>query len=147
MVFPWTAWPCLTRARPPATICLTHNPPNNKKNAIMKEFLTDAIQKKISNGLEALNSLEALGGIRALYGAPIAFTNGEEIIPVGRISLTLAAGAEGAGGGSSGLASSLLAKGGGGGNADASIKIAIEPVGYLRSTAAGPVFCPLHDKP
>lgn len=32
---------------------------------------------------------------------------------------------------------------GGGGKADASVNVSIEPVGYLRSTSAGPVFCPI----
>ena len=104
----------------------------------MKEFLTDALQKKISS------TLEALGGVKSLYGVPIAF-NGEEIIPVGRISLMLAAGAEGFGGGNSGIASSLLAKGGGSGNAEAVIKIVMEPLGYLRGTEAGPVFYALQE--
>jgi|SRR5690554_7353067 len=104
----------------------------------MKDMLTDAISKKLSG------TLEALGGAKALYGEPIEF-NGEQIIPVARVMVSLAAGADGSGGGNAGLTGSItnMAKGGGGGKADASVNVTIEPVGYLRSTPQGPVFCPL----
>lgn len=104
----------------------------------MKDILTDAIAKKFSA------TLESVGGAKALYGDPIRF-NGEEIVPVARVTVTLAAGADGSGGGNAGLTGSItnMAKGGGGGNAEASVKVAIEPVGYLRATTQGPVFVPL----
>ena len=104
----------------------------------MKDLITDAISKKLAA------TLESLGGAKALYGDPIDF-NGEQIIPVARVSVTLAAGADGAGGGNAGVTAGItnMAKGGGGGKADASVQVVIEPVGYLRSTADGPVFCPL----
>lgn len=104
----------------------------------MRDLLTDAIAKKFSA------TLESVGGARALYGDPIAF-NGEQIVPVARVTVTLAAGADGSGGGNAGLTGSItnMAKGGGGGNAEASVKVAIEPVGYLRATPQGPVFVPL----
>lgn len=104
----------------------------------MKDLITDAISKKLAV------TLEAIGGAKALYGDPITF-NGEQIIPVARVSVVLSASAEGSGGGNSGLGGSLasMAKGSGGGTADAGIKVTIEPVGHLRSTPQGPVFCPL----
>ena len=104
----------------------------------MKDLITDAISKKLAG------TLEAIGGAKALYGDPITF-NGELIIPVARVSVVLSASAEGSGGGNSGLGGSLasMARGSGGGTADAGIKVTIEPVGYLRSTPQGPVFCPL----
>src|SRR5690554_5975313 len=104
----------------------------------MKDMLTDAISKKLSG------TLEALGGAKALYGEPIEF-NGEQIIPVARIMVSLAAGADGSGGGNAGLTGGItnMAKGGGGGKADASVQISIEPVGFLRTTAEGPRFVPL----
>lgn len=102
----------------------------------MKDLITDAISKKLAA------TLESIGGAKALYGDPIDF-NGEQIIPVARITVTLAAGADGSSGGNAGLTGSItnMAKGGGGGKADASVNVSIEPVGYLRSTSAGPVFC------
>lgn len=104
----------------------------------MKDLITDAISRKLAA------TLESVGGARALYGDPIAF-NGEQIIPVARVTVTLAAGADGSGGGNAGLTGGIanMARGGGGGNAEASVKVAIEPVGYLRATAQGPVFVPL----
>jgi uncharacterized spore protein YtfJ len=103
----------------------------------MKEFLTDALSKKFAS------TLESVGGAKALYGDPIPF-NGEEIIPVARVTVLLSAVAEGSGGGNSGLGGfSGLAKGGGGGNAEAGVKVLIEPVGFLRATASGPVFVAL----
>lgn len=104
----------------------------------MKDLITDAISKKLAG------TLEAIGGAKALYGDPITF-NGEQIIPVARVSVVLSATAEGSGGGNSGLGGSLasMARGSGGGTADAGVKVTIEPVGYLRSTPQGPVFCPL----
>jgi len=104
----------------------------------MKDLITDAISKKLAA------TLESIGGAKALYGDPIDF-NGEQIIPVARITISLAAGADGSGGGNAGLTGSItnMAKGGGGGKADASVNVSIEPVGWLRSTAAGPVFCPI----
>lgn len=104
----------------------------------MKDLITDAISKKLAA------TLESIGGAKALYGDPIDF-NGEQIIPVARITVTLAAGADGSGGGNAGLTGSVtnMAKGGGGGKADASVNVSIEPVGYLRSTSAGPAFCPI----
>lgn len=106
--------------------------------ALMKDLITDAITKKLAS------TLDAIGGAKALYGDPIVF-NGEEIIPVARISVVLSASAEGSGGGNSGLGGSLasMAKGSGGGTADAGVKVSIEPVGYLRSSPQGPMFCPL----
>lgn len=50
----------------------------------MKDMLSDAVAKKLNA------TLESVGGVRALYGDPISF-NGEEIIPVARISITLGA--------------------------------------------------------
>jgi uncharacterized spore protein YtfJ len=102
----------------------------------MKELFTDAISKKLSS------TLEALGGAKAVFGDPITL-NGEQIVPVAKVVIRLTAGAEGSGGGNAGLASSFanMAKGGGGGNAEAGVHIAIEPVGYLRSTPNGPVYC------
>jgi hypothetical protein len=112
----------------------------------MKDLITDAIQKKLSA------TLEAVGGVRALYGDPITF-NGEQIVPVARIVVSLSAGAEGSGGGNAGIGGALggfgkaggnnAAKGGGGGNAEAGIRVAIEPAGFLRSTPQGPQFVPL----
>ena len=104
----------------------------------MKDLITDAISKKLAV------TLESIGGAKALYGDPIDF-NGEQIIPVARVTVTLAAGADGSGGGNAGLTGSItnMAKGGGGGKADASVNVSIEPVGWLRSTPAGPVFCPI----
>jgi uncharacterized spore protein YtfJ len=104
----------------------------------MKDLITDAISKKLAT------TLESIGGAKALYGDPIDF-NGEKIIPVARITVTLAAGADGSGGGNAGLTGGItnMAKGGGGGKADASISVRIEPVGYLRSSKDGPVFCPI----
>lgn len=104
----------------------------------MKDLLTDAIAKKFTA------TLESVGGVRALYGDPIDF-NGEQIVPVARVTVTLGAGADGSGGGNAGLTGSIanMAKGGGGGNAEASVKVVIEPVGFLRATAQGPVFVPL----
>ncbi|MEE4250985.1 MAG: hypothetical protein V2I38_10375 [Alcanivoracaceae bacterium] len=104
----------------------------------MKDLITDAIRNKLAA------TLESVGGAKALYGDPIDF-NGEQIIPVARVMVSLAAGADGSGGGNAGLAGSVtnMAKGGGGGKADASVNVTIEPVGYLRSTPQGPVFCPL----
>ena len=66
-------------------------------------------------------------------------------MPVARIVVALSAGAEGSGGGNTGLTGAVgsLARGGGGGNAEAGIRVSIEPVGFLRATAGGPVFCPL----
>ena len=104
----------------------------------MKDILTDAISKKLSA------TLESLGGAKALYGDPIAF-NGEQIVPVARITVVLSAEAEGSGGGNAGLTGGIsnLAKGGGGGNAGAAVRVTIEPVGYLRGAEEGTVFCPL----
>ena len=104
----------------------------------MKDLISDAISKKLAG------TLDAIGGARALYGDPISF-NGEQIVPVARVSVILSAGAEGAGSGNSGIGGSLagLAKGGGGGSADAGIRVVIEPVGFLRPGADGPVFCAL----
>ena len=104
----------------------------------MKDLITDAISKKLAT------TLESIGGAKALYGEPIDF-NGEKIVPVARITVMLAAGADGSGGGNTGLTGGItnMAKGGGGGKADASVNVSIEPVGYLRGTSAGPVFCPI----
>ena len=104
----------------------------------MKDLITDAISKKLAA------TLEAIGGARALYGDPISF-NGEQIIPVARVAVVLSAAADGAGGGDAGLTGGIrnMAKGGGGGKADASIQVSIEPLGFLRAGADGPVFCPL----
>ncbi|MDF2445872.1 MAG: hypothetical protein K0S46_1108 [Moraxellaceae bacterium] len=103
----------------------------------MKDLITDAIMKKLAE------TLQALGGARTLFGDPIRF-NGEEIVPVARVSVLLSAAADGAGGGNAGLASfAQLSKGGGGGNAEAGVRVLVEPVGFLRGTADGPVFCPL----
>ena len=104
----------------------------------MKDLITDAISKKLAA------TLESIGGAKALYGDPIEF-NGEQIIPVARVTVTLAAGADGSGGGNAGLTGNItnMAKGGGGGKADASVNVSIEPVGYLRSSKDGPVFCPI----
>lgn len=101
----------------------------------MKDLITEAITKRLSQ------ALESTGGAKALYGEPITF-NGEQIVPVARIVITLSAGAEGAGGGNAGITGGIasLAKGGGGGNAEAGVRIAIEPAGYLRATANGPQF-------
>lgn len=104
----------------------------------MKDLITDAISKKLAG------TLEAIGGARALYGDPIPF-NGEQIIPLARVSMSLSASAEGGGGGNSGLGKSIasMTRGSGSGTADAGVSVIIEPVGYLRSTPQGPVFCPL----
>jgi uncharacterized spore protein YtfJ len=105
----------------------------------MKDILTEAITKKLTA------TLESIGGAKALYGDPIMF-NGEQIVPVAKITVVLSAGAEGSGGGNTGLAGSItgLAKGSGGGAADTTVRVTIEPIGYLRATPNGPVFCPLH---
>lgn len=102
----------------------------------MKDLITDAISKKLGA------TLEAIGGARALYGEPIEF-NGEQIVPVARITVALAAGADGSGGGNTGLGGGIsnMAKGAGGGKADASVQVSIEPLGYLRQGSDGPVFC------
>lgn len=101
----------------------------------MKELITDALNKKL------MAALEATGGVRALYGDPIVF-QGEEIVPVARIVLKLAAGAEGSGGGDAGVQKLFgnAAKGSGCGHAEAGLQISIEPVGYLRAGKDGPVF-------
>lgn len=101
----------------------------------MKDMLSDAIARKLNE------TLESVGGAKALYGDPISL-DGQEIVPVARISITLGAAAEGAGQGDTGASVRLssLAKGGGGGNADASVQIDIEPVGFIRSTEQGPEF-------
>lgn len=108
----------------------------------MKELLTDAISKTLSG------TLESIGGAKAIYGEPIEF-NGEQIVPVARIIVHLSAGAEGSGGGNAGLTGALanMAKGGGGGNAQAGVRVTIEPVGYLRATPKGPVYCALDPAP
>jgi len=104
----------------------------------MKDLITDAISKKLSA------TLESIGGARALYGDPITF-NGEQIVPVARVTVLLSAGADGSGAGNAGLTGGItnMAKGGGGGKADASVQVSIEPIGFLRATGDGPVFCPL----
>lgn len=103
---------------------------------MMKELLNEALTKKLST------TLEAVGGAKALFGEAINL-DGESIVPVGKISITLKAEAAGSGAGnagglSGGLAS--LSKGGGGGNADASIQIQIEPVGFVCKGKAGAEF-------
>lgn len=103
----------------------------------MNTLLTDAIMKKLGT------TLESIGGAQALYGDPIT-VNGEQIVPVARITVSLTAGAEGSGGGQAGLPGiGQLTKGGGGGNTEAAVRIVIEPVGYLQTTPNGLVFCPL----
>jgi uncharacterized spore protein YtfJ len=104
----------------------------------MKDLITDAISKKLSA------TLESVGGARALYGDPIMF-NGEQIVPVAKVTVLLSAGADGSGGGNAGLTGGItnMAKGGGGGKADASVQVSIEPVGFLRATADGPRFVSL----
>lgn len=104
----------------------------------MKDLITDAITQKLAT------TLEAVGGARALYGDPIAF-NGETIVPVARVTVRLAANAEGGGSGNAGIGGALAQKalGGGSGSAGAGIDVRIEPVGFLRSSAQGPVFVAL----
>lgn len=106
----------------------------------MKDMLSNAISEKVSA------ALESTGGIQSLYGDPVT-VGGEEIVPVGRISIQLGAAAEGSGSGDSGAAARLTgkAKGGGGGSADASVRIEIEPLGFVRTTANGPEFVGLGD--
>ena len=103
----------------------------------MKDWLSDAIREKVSA------TLESTGGMRAVYGDPVSL-NGEEIVPVGRVTITLGADATGSGGGDSGVGAggklSSMAKGSGGGDAAASVRIDVEPVGFVRSTANGPEF-------
>lgn len=91
-------------------------------------------------------ALESTGGIQSLYGDPIT-VGGDEIVPVGRISVHLGAAAEGGGSGDSSAAARLTgkAKGGGGGNADASVRIDIEPLGFIHNTTDGPAFVRLDD--
>lgn len=93
----------------------------------MKELITDALQKKIGA------TLESLGGAHAVFGDPVTF-NGEQVIPVARITVQLAADADGQGGGAAGVATALSqrARGGGSGTASAGIQVAIEPAGVLR---------------
>lgn len=103
---------------------------------MMKDLISEALTKKLST------TLESVGGAKALFGEAIDL-NGQAIVPVGKISITLKAEATGSGGGhaggiSGGLAS--LSKGGGGGNADAAIHIEIVPVGYVCQDDSGPVF-------
>ena len=104
----------------------------------MKDLITESIQKKLGA------TLESVGGASAVFGAPVQF-NGEEIIPVARIVITLSADADGEGGGNAGLTGGIrnMAKGGGGGKAGAGIQIAIEPAGYLRGTGDKMSFIPL----
>lgn len=106
----------------------------------MKDLITDAIGRKLAA------TLESVGGAKAVFGDPITF-NGEQIVPVARIVVKLSAGAEGSGGGNAGagLGGGLanLARGGGGGNAEAGVQVTIEPVGFLRQTAGGPVYVTL----
>lgn len=104
----------------------------------MKDIFSDAIREKVSA------ALQSSGGIQALYGDPVEL-DGEEIIPVGRISITLGAAGKGGGSGDSGASAKLgsMAKGGGGGDADASVRIDIEPVGFIRKTPDGPAFSSL----
>lgn len=104
----------------------------------MKDVISDAIRRKVSS------AIEATGGVKAVYGDPVKL-NGEEVIPVARITITLGAAASGGGSGDSGASAKLssMAKGGGRGDADASVRIHIEPIGFLRSTDQGPEFCSL----
>jgi uncharacterized spore protein YtfJ len=102
---------------------------------LMKDFLSDAVAKKISQ------TLESTGGARALFGEPVTL-DGMEVVPVARVSIVLGASADGSGGGNAGASGRLkgLAKGSGGGQADASVRIDIEPMGYLTGSADGPAF-------
>lgn len=105
----------------------------------MKDMIKDAIAKKLST------TMESIGGANALYGDPVTF-NGEEIIPVARVTVVLGADAVGSGGGNAGLSSlTNRAKGSGGGDAEASVRVNIEPVGFLKSTPNGPVFCAISE--
>lgn len=104
----------------------------------MKDLITDAISKKLAG------TIESVGGAKAVFGEPVTF-NGEQIVPVARIVISLAVAAEGSGGGNAGVTGALsnLAKGGGGGNAEAGIRVTVEPVGYLKASPGGPVFVAL----
>jgi len=107
----------------------------------MKDLLTDALSKKVAS------ALAATGGVNALYGDPVRVGD-EEIVPVGRITLELAAtaDADGSGGGKAGLAKlGTLPSGGGGGKAgaNAGVRVLVEPMGYLRSGSQGPEFVAL----
>lgn len=103
----------------------------------MKDMLSESIQKKLTE------TLESTGGAKALFGDPVTL-NGQEVVPVARVSVVLGADAEGSGGGDSGALAGL-AKGGGGGNAGASVRVDVEPVGYLRAGDKGPQFVLLGD--
>src|SRR5690606_41757589 len=59
-----------------------HN--KNRGGILMKDLLTDALQKKVSA------ALSATGGINALYGEPVKIGN-DEVVPVGRIAIELSA--------------------------------------------------------
>lgn len=101
----------------------------------MKDLISDAFSKKLAG------TIESVGGAKAVFGEPVML-NGEQIVPVARIVISLSAAAEGSGGGNAGVTGALanLAKGSGGGNAEAGIRVVVEPVGYLKSSPGGPVY-------
>ena len=104
----------------------------------MKDKLGDSIGQKISG------ALKETGGARVLFGDPVRL-DGMDVVPVGRVTVVLGADAEGSGGGDA-AALAALAKGGGGGNAGASMRIEVEPTGYLYIGENGPDFVSLEDR-
>lgn len=90
--------------------------------AITDEVLQDAVARKL--GI----MMDALGGARALYGEPVRL-NGEEIIPVARISIEL------------GVDPGRPVVSVGRGAREAPLRVVIESVGFLQSGPDGPVFC------
>lgn len=93
--------------------------------ATMNEVLSDAVTKKLSA------MMEALGGASALYGDPVIL-NGEEIVPVARISVIVGGIESGARGGVTNLSRNA---------SEPPVRMIIESVGFLQSSPDGPVFC------
>lgn len=90
---------------------------------VTEEVLQDAVARKL--GI----MMDALGGARALYGEPVKL-NGEEIIPVARISIELGAD----------TARPVMSVGRRPAP-EAPLRVVIESVGFLQSGPDGPVFC------
>lgn len=103
----------------------------------MKEIISDEIKKKLLAGLDSV-------GADQLFGSPIEL-NGETVVPVAKIKIELSAAAKGSGGGAAGLKGALsnatkgdATKGSGGGDANAGVKISIEPSGFISSKSGKP---------
>lgn len=105
----------------------------------MKELITEELKKKLTAGLDSV-------GADQLFGSPIELS-GETVVPVAKIQIELNAAAKGSGGGTAGLKGTLsnATKGDGGGDANAGVKISIEPSGFI-STNSGKPELVLFDK-